>query len=48
MKFSLDKNPAKPRYLCVAEIFDGINSRQCGKGCHIFYVIINTGQNIRG
>ena len=33
-------------YLCIAEIFDGINSCQYGKGHHILYVIINTGQKI--
>ena len=42
-KFSLDKNFAKPSYLCIAEIFYGC---QCGKGCHILYVIIKTGQKI--
>ena len=47
MKFSLDKNFAKPSYYCITEIFSGINFRQCGKGCHILYVIINTGQKIR-
>ncbi len=47
-KFSLDKNFAKPRYLCIAEIFDGINFHKYGKGRHMLYVIINTGQKIRG
>ena len=46
-KFSLDKNFAKHSYLCVAEIFGGINFCQCGKGHHILNVIINTGQKIR-
>ena len=46
-KFSLDKKFAKPRYLCIAEIFDEINFHQCGKGRHILHVIINTGQKIR-
>ena len=32
--------------LLIAEIFGGINFRQCGKGCHILYVIINTRQKI--
>ena len=45
-KFSLDKNFAEPSYLCIAEIFGGINFRQCGKGHHILCVIINTGQKI--
>ena len=46
-KFSLGKKLiifTKPRYLCIAEIFSGINFRQCGEGCHILYVIINTEQ----
>ena len=43
-KFSLAKNFAKPRYLYIAELFGGINFRQCDKGHHILYVIINTGQ----
>ena len=47
-KFSLDKNFAKPSYLCIAEIFGGVNFRQCGKGRHVLNVIINTGQKIRG
>ena len=46
-KFSLGKNFAKPSYLCIAEIFGGINFHQCGKGRHILNVIINTGQKIR-
>ena len=46
-KFLLDKNFTKPRYLCIAEIFHGINFCQYGKG-HILSVIINTGQNIHG
>ena len=46
-KFLLDKNFTKPRYLCIAEIFDGINFHQCGIGRHILYVITNTGQKIR-
>ena len=33
-------------YLCIVEIFGGINFHQCGKGRHILYVIINTGQKI--
>ena len=37
---------AKPRYLCITEIFSGINFRQCNKGYHILCVIIHTGQNI--
>ena len=46
-KISLDiLNFAKPSYLCIAEIFGGVNFHQCGKGCHILYVIINTGQKI--
>ena len=45
--FLLDKNFAKPSYLCIAEIFSGINFRQCSKGHHILNVIINTGQKIR-
>ena len=44
-KFSLDKNLTKPSYHCIAEIFGGINFRQCGKD-HILFVIINTGQKI--
>ena len=43
-KFSLDKNFSKPSYLCVAEIFGGINFRQCSKGQRS--VIINAGQKI--
>ena len=45
-KFSLDKNFAKSSYLCIAKIFGGIEFHQCGKGHHILYVIINTGQKI--
>ena len=45
-KFLLDKNFANPRYLCIAEIFGDIIFHQCGKGHHILYVIINTGQKI--
>ena len=45
-KFSLDKNFTKPSYLCIAEIFGGINFRQCSKGRHILNVIINIGQKI--
>ena len=37
-KFSLDKNFTKPRYLCIAGIFDGINFRQYGKGHQMLYV----------
>ena len=44
--FSLDKNFAKPSYLCIAEIFSEINFRQCSKGCHILNAIINIGQKI--
>ena len=33
-------------YLCIAEMFGGINFHQCGKGHHIVYVIINPGQKI--
>ena len=43
-KFSLDKNFANPSYLCIAEIFGGINFHQCGKGRHVLNVIINMGQ----
>ena len=32
--FLLDKNFAKPSYLCIAEIFCGINFHQCNKGSH--------------
>ena len=32
------------QWLSIAEIFGGINFRQCGKGRHILYVIINTGK----
>ena len=46
-KFSLDKNFTKPSYLCIAEVFSGINFRQCGKGHHILNVIINTGHAIK-
>ena len=46
-KFSLDKNFAKLSYLCIAEIFGGINFHQCSKGHHYLNVIINTGQKIR-
>ena len=35
-------NPAS--YLCVAEIFSGINFCPCGKGHHRLYVFINTRQ----
>ena len=45
-KFSLEKNFTKPSYLCIAEIFSGINFRQCSKGYHILNVINNTGQKI--
>ena len=41
-----DKYFTKPSHLCVAETFGGINFCQCGKGRHILYVIINTGQKI--
>ena len=46
----LDKNFTKPtcRYLCIADIFDGINFPQYGKGHHKLYVIIDIGQKIRG
>ena len=40
----LDKNFSKPRYLCILEIFNGINFHQCSRGHHILYVIINTGK----
>ena len=43
-KFSLGKNFTKPSYHCITEIFIGINFCQCGKGCHIFNVILNIGQ----
>ena len=46
-KFSLEKNFANPSYLCIAEIFGGINFRQCDKGRHILNVIINMAQKIR-
>ena len=36
-KFSLDKNFTKSSYLCIAEIFNGINFRQRSKGHHILY-----------
>ena len=39
-------NPAS--YLCVAEIFSGINFRPCGKSHHRLYVFINMGQKICG
>ena len=39
--FSLDKNFM---YLCIAEILDEINFRQCDGGRHILYVITNMGQ----
>ena len=45
-KISLNKNFAKLSYLCIAEIFGGINFRQCCEGRHILNVIINTGQKI--
>ena len=35
-----------PSTLCIAEIFGGVNLRQCGKDHHILYVIINTEQKI--
>ena len=38
--------PQMPLY-CRNIKFGGINFRQCGKGRHILYVIINTGQKIR-
>ena len=41
-KFSLDKYFANPSYLCLAEIFDGIDFRNIAK------VAINMGQKIRG
>ena len=44
-KFSLDKNL---RYLCITEILDRINFCQYGKGHHMIYVIVNTGQKICG
>ena len=34
-----------PRHFCTAEIFDGIDFCQCGKGRHILYVIINLTQD---
>ncbi len=45
-KFLLDKNFTKPCYLCIAEIFDGINFHQYGNGRHMLYVIIYMGQKI--
>ena len=44
-KFSLDKNFTKPRNLCIAGIFDGINFRQYGKGHHMLYVKVKNSQN---
>ena len=44
---SLDKNSPTPATLALSEIFAGINFHQCSNDCHIFYVIINMGQNIR-
>ena len=46
-KFLPDKHFAIPSYPCITEIFAGITFRQCGKGPHIFCVIISTGQKIR-
>ena len=52
LKFLLDKDFAKPSYLCIhiAENFCGINVRQCSKKVAISYVhvyaIINMGQKI--
>ena len=44
-KYHIAENFAKPSYLCIAEIFGGINFRQCSKGLHhILYVIVNAGQ----
>ena len=43
-KFLLDKNFAKPSYLCIAKKFRGENFHQCTKGRHILYAIFNTGQ----
>ena len=45
--FAVQSNFTNPKYLCIAEIFDGIKFCQCNKGCHIRFVIINTGQKIR-
>ena len=33
-------NTVKSRYLCIAEIFGGINFCQCSKVCPILYAII--------
>ena len=44
--FRLTKILPTPDTLCIAEIFVGIKFRQCHKGYHILYVIINTGQKI--
>ena len=45
--YCIAKNFAKPRYLCIAEIFDGIKFRQYSKGHHnMLYVIVNTGQKV--
>ena len=46
-KFSLDKSFAKTSYLCIAEIFGGINFHQCSKGCHIPNVIITREQMVK-
>ena len=49
-KFSLDKiSPiASPGTFVLQKInIHGINFHQYAKGCHMLYVIINTGQNIR-
>ena len=43
-KFLLDINFTKLGYLCIAEVFGGINFHQYGKGRHMLYVIVNTGQ----
>ena len=34
-------------YLCVAEIFGGINFRQCGKGRHAYPLCTCLGQNLQ-
>ena len=39
---------SNPVYVSSSIIYGGINFRQCSKGHHTLYVIINTGQKIHG
>ena len=44
---TLEKSFAKPSYIYIAETLHRIY-HHCGKGCHIVYVINNTGEEFHG